>query len=252
MKKRILTVILAAAMLLIGATDQALAYFLEPPPGALIRVVYNLSGNFEILTDLGAGYNYTSPSTQNTLFNQNNFNLNELGIADWSSVYVAYFAMTTFNPNFPTEDGFWLSGSNDSLSIDRGRFWNSASAATVNVQKGAYAYGTPHVVQSQTDMLAYSRLVGQIGDYYCSYVDTPTVHKNLSSFAAEGDQYVDQYLYYFSTPNVVSSGLQVATIRTYENGSTEINPVPVPAAIYLLGSGLLALVGIRRKAQMEG
>jgi len=43
-------------------------------------------------------------------------------------------------------------------------------------------------------------------------------------------------------------------IRTMADGSTIINPeaaapVPIPAAAYLLGSGLLGLVGIRRKAR---
>jgi hypothetical protein len=46
--------------------------------------------------------------------------------------------------------------------------------------------------------------------------------------------------------------LNVATIRTYADGTTQLNPTsvaqtPVPAAVYLLGSGLLGLVGIRRK-----
>jgi hypothetical protein len=243
MKKKLFT-ILTIAMLLVGVAGQAMAYFEEE--GTLIRVVYNLAGEKEVMTDLGAGYNYTLPSTQNTVLNTNNFSLSELNINDWSSVYVVYFAIQPF-----TADRLWLSGTDAGLNNWRNK-WNSTSSATLSVIAGAYdnGYGPAHVVQSQGAQLAYSELIGQAGDYF-GHATTPTVHKNLSSFAAEGEQYVDQYLYYFATPNATSSGLQVATIRTYENGTTEINPVPIPAAVYLLGSGLLALVGIRRKTNLE-
>jgi hypothetical protein len=66
--------------------------------------------------------------------------------------------------------------------------------------------------------------------------------------------YVDHTLYYYGSPSGASgasTGLAVATIRTYADGATQLNPrvaaTPVPAAVYLLGSGLLGLVGIRRK-----
>jgi hypothetical protein len=66
--------------------------------------------------------------------------------------------------------------------------------------------------------------------------------------------FVDQYLYYWpsTVSNTVAPGTQVAKIRTYADGHTDVmnvpvNPVPIPAALYLFGSGLLGLIGIRRK-----
>jgi hypothetical protein len=243
MKKTLFT-ILTIAMLLVGVAGQAMAYFDEEH---LIRVVYNLEGQYEVITDLGAGYNYTTASTQNTVLNTNNFSLSQLGISEWSNVYVAYFALTT--AGLSGNNWIWLSGTDAGLNV-RARYWNSVSSATYSVFAGALESGVAQNVQLQTEMLAYSNLIGQDGDYF-GYANTPTVHQSLSGFDAAGQQYVDQYLYYFALPNTASAGLQVATIRTYENGTTEINPVPLPAAVYLLGSGLLALVGIRRKTNLE-
>lgn len=49
----------------------------------------------------------------------------------------------------------------------------------------------------------------------------------------------------------VTPGVKVATIRTYSDGHTEVmagaSPVPIPAPVFLLGSGLGALALLKRK-----
>ncbi len=73
---------------------------------------------------------------------------------------------------------------------------------------------------------------------------------NLSALNTVGG-YVDQYLYYYgSNPDLGGQGTAVAKIRTNADGSTTLSslaPTPIPAAIYLFGSGLVGLVGMRRK-----
>lgn len=68
--------------------------------------------------------------------------------------------------------------------------------------------------------------------------------------------YTDLYVYHFATdatytPVQVGDSYQ-AIIRLYDTGSVILNPtatseVPVPGAVWLLGSGLAGLIGIRRR-----
>jgi hypothetical protein len=70
---------------------------------------------------------------------------------------------------------------------------------------------------------------------------------NLAALSTTG--YVDQVLYsYGSDPDSGNAGVQVATIHTTAAGST-VTPTntPIPAAAYLFGTGLMGLVGLRRK-----
>ena len=57
-----------------------------------------------------------------------------------------------------------------------------------------------------------------------------------------------QGLYFFNNADLSATNfVQLSTITTNADGTTNISATPIPAAIYLMGSGLLGLVGIRRR-----
>lgn len=72
----------------------------------------------------------------------------------------------------------------------------------------------------------------------------------LEGAAWDTDGYEDMYVWNYWAPTDTVS--EYATIRLLDNGDGTAdvviaNPVPVPAAVWLLGSGLLGIVGLRRK-----
>jgi hypothetical protein len=246
--KKIVFAVIAASMLLISVAGQAMAYFEE---GHLMRIVYDrTSGVKEVGTDLGVGWNTTTPIATNHLFNDNNFTLSMLNegthVATLDNTYVAYFAYTQYNPTTGAVDGAWTSGP-VSGQVSKNRKWQSFLAGGLMTQSGYYTKGVPQFVMYQSDNSSYAYNYYTYGSF-AGFIPGMNGDQNLAALATTG--YVDQYLYYYSAPNTAQTGVDVYQIRTYANGTTEINPVnpvPVPAAIYLFGSGLLGLIGIRRR-----
>lgn len=254
MKKK-LTIVLAVAMLLVSIAGQAMAYFEE---GNLIRVVYDRNavtqgkGTYEVVTDLGAGYNVTSATSQKVVLDSNNFSLSQLGLSDWSNVYVAYFTLTQANPTTGALNNLWLSGNSTTGPTSSSLAFTTTNGIYKLVKAANLQSGNAQNVNLQSISTSYTSKFGTVG-LLSAFLPTNTdaakrADKNLSALSTVG--YVDQWLYYYATPNSAKVGTSVMQIRTYANGTTVINPnaVPVPAAAYLLGTGLLALVGIRRKS----
>jgi len=237
MKNKFL-VIAAVFMLMFSVAGQAMAAFTS---GELIRVVYVNGGvGNEVATDLGAASTWTSPSaiTSTISYTTYKFSLSSFTGYSYSDLSVVYFLKTEAN-------SFWTSGDLDGQD-------------NLSGEKSATGERISHVL-SYYENLSGSQVTGEskhgnsywkklnekgVGKFYAFL--TESGEQNLAALATGG--YVDQYLYYYpsGTSNLAGSGVAVAQIRTFADGHTEINPVPVPAAVYLLSSGLLALVGVRK------
>lgn len=237
MKKILLLTVVLVALL----SGQAMAYFEN---GNLIRVVYDRGGTYEVVTDLGSGWSPTAEFTGNQLFSTYNFSLSDLGLSSWDNVYVGYFIAQ----NIPS-NGAWTSG-NMTSQTSAARQWPAFFGNAGDIMGANFQSGNAQNVNLQSGLGSYQNnfgIEGRFSSFLPSGTSSPG-DASLVGFDAEGLQYVDQKLYYYAAPNTAAAGLQVYTLRTYENGTTEINPVPVPAAVYLLGTGLLGLIGIRRKS----
>ncbi len=250
MKK--IMMLLIVGLLMLGVSGQAMAAFNE---GDLIRVVYTGTGSgTEYLTDLGnfsslTSYNPGSTSTLST----DPFSLSSVGASNWSNVSIGYFIMSTSANN--GNGAAWTSGPAGGTTVNNGGFWaGMVGNATMVLQGAAFAAGSNSSVQwSQSNGSSYWTWMNNGGfgtGTMGGYLQSANGEANLAALSTTG--YVDQVLYYYgSDPDTAASGAQVGVLRTYANCITVLNPVapsvPIPAAAYLFGSGLIGLVGLRRK-----
>jgi hypothetical protein len=229
---------LVVSLFLFSLSGQAFAAFAL---GDLIRVVYQDNGNVEYATDLGA-FSATTPIPSNMPFaGQDTFSTGTFGTT-FDHLYVGYFVVTTTNQA-------WTSGplTGQQAGNRKGNAFFSAGSSVVNYY---------HAMGSGT---SYQGDKGNLSSYFTK-MDNATLNNgimgtlipaanaeaSLAALATTG--YVDQMLYYYTgTASGAPKGSAVAYIRTFADGHTELHGVPIPAAVYLFGSGLLGLVGIRRR-----
>lgn len=243
------------AALLIGLMTLALVGEAQASfdSGHLFRVVYDTTGNVEVATDLGDISSWTSGSgigSDLTLGGGSAaFSLSMFTGADWDDLRVAYFAVDE-----STNKNVWTSGPLEGTQTSGARQYTGIRSA-ISSLGGYYRTldgSTGTVIAAQSAANSYWHTMDGEGiktATFNAFLTTANGEISLAALAATG--YVDQALYFYDTPDSIKNGVQVVTIRTMADGSTVINAsaVPIPPSVFLLGSGILGLIGFRSRAR---
>jgi hypothetical protein len=266
MKKQNMIKFAAAAALTLGLSGNALAAI---DNGDLIRVVYDTVGSVEYATDLG--------SFQDILTRTAAGEKNIVAGAGVDAIQTSIFSAATQMADlrvayftFDSANGKWVglaSGLESINNISRkySTFQSASQALTYGATGTTGAYDL-HMVTADSAKLEnksapstfFTKFSAALpGSVYAGMVANNT--DGIASLAAlaTGDQ-VDQNFFTWTgtkTDNA-SAGTLAFTLTTLADGSTVINkmdeaPVPVPAAAWLLASGLAGLVGVRRRMNKE-
>ncbi len=263
MKGKFIT--LLTMVMILALTGQAFAYF--DARELVLNVYYNGSPTgptgSEIAIDLnGAASGLLNLSAQNvTLAAAGTVNLGSLGLSNWSDgvngVFAGAWAKDTAQTFASFGDAYFATSMNTApvLAAPSGFFSGLASQYTYYHGSSSSVFVGPNSAGSSYDMKSNlgSRSPGNYGGVNASS-GNGNGEADLRGFDAEGNQFVDLYLWHIyratsSSPATYVGTSAAAVLRIMENGSVVLNPnaVPIPAGFLLFGSGLLGLIGLRRK-----
>ncbi len=213
-------------MVMVGVAGTASA---DLAPLAVNLVMYN--DTHEIIYDLGAGYDTGSGDIAD------NFGATLLDDVSIGS-YTGFSLFATYN-------GGWLGwGINEQQADGAAKptfinsFWSSADYVSKNND-----YGVEHLTADQNSFMNMM---------------TPSLKGLIALGDGKGNLTdAEDEMYLWTQIGVTGDPLNYATIKMINNGNgtadfiiegpTDVSEVPVPAAAWLMGSGLLGLIGVRRK-----
>lgn len=245
MKKKMIALI--AGLMLTLSAGSAFAAFADLN---LTRIAYGTTN--EVATDLGTVSSLLAAGS--TTLSTGTSNLVSMGAGATgagSTVYVTYYATDTAKLYFSAAD----TGIGSHIAVDGTNGVNTAGQLS-NAFFGVSSYYSnltqtadsvnPAVVSASSARANLSSYFstfeggGQPGTSTLSNTVPALVDAPLTSAATQG-------LFYWD--GVSAQAVEVATITTSLDGSTTVGTTatPIPAAAYLLGSGLMGLFGLRRK-----
>ena len=276
--KRILALIAVAALVLSVATPASA--FVN---GELVQYIYEGTtdaGN-EYSTSMGMVQAGDLTASRTITANQPAADLGDFLAADWSDMYAGFTTQYSTQNNwgslpFQTDRFTYLFYA----TTDATATYNTAAQATFSQNAAGLVATGVESGQAKTTAVSYwnnIELGGSAIGVYAGF--NPDSNGTVSLAALDGGigssvtMYLYEYLsasYFSGSPDgsgvqqglidldgeFITSGPQyiaTLTIGLEDDGTgnaqlyTQINPVPVPAALWLLGSGLLGLIGIRRR-----
>jgi hypothetical protein len=262
MKK--LALFLAMGAMIVGGASQAFALTSADFQGSLTRVVTDPT-QLELYTDLGK----SSTVALDTQISNGGFALSDFNVGTaWSQVNLSYFSnymvKTGALPTSPYQYDIYFASTNANLTMtgvntsQTSAFNSAAGSVYGQMALGGVMGSTSAILPSNPN--SFTSKFGTTGSFTNLLNDGTSGKVNLAAFDAAGIQTVDMYLYHITKLGtsawsmVGANGENYAyVITTSEAGYTTVktagstSPVPVPAAAWLLISGLLGIIGARRK-----
>lgn len=267
MKKQNMIKFAAAAALTLGLSGNALAAI---DNGDLIRVVYDTVGSVEYATDLGSFQDILTRTAagEKNILTGNGVDAIQTTIfgaaTQMADLRVAYFT-------FDQANGKWVglaSGLESINNISRkySPFLGAAEAisGTASVPtNGAYdaamvTANSAKLANKSDARTFYTKFAAVLGPNYAGMVSNTNTDgiASLAALATGGSVEQNFFTWTGTKTDNASAGTLAFSLTTLADGSTVINkmdeaPVPVPAAAWLLASGLAGLVGVRRRMNKE-
>lgn len=256
--KKLFATVAVGAMVLTGAS-QAMAAF---DFNSLVLTVYKGAGAPEVGFDLGTSTALTSGTKYS---GTSGINLSDFGSGTtFSQLTFGVYGIDMQGSNF--DQLYAVTSQAGSAPAVTGGGWGNIGtpALTINPTYQALSSTGKSVISNSSETTGYYTQMIANGDgagSFAGFIPAQTGESSLASLqgAAVGS-YVEMALYQFTNVGTGAidigpgTGTLVGTVRVTLNSTggadisvSAVSSVPIPPSVLLLGSGLLGLVGIRRK-----
>lgn len=247
--------VLAAGALMLGFSTAAHATYLS---NDLIQVVIDTTSGYEMQTDLGQISNYDVTTGTYTFTGTDSLGLSGTHYTAGDSLLVGYFAAHYTSP--VASDTIWTSGSGAAGGTETNLNYSGASSGVLKLAADFAYASTANAAastwQANTSTGSYYYMMDKegldIGSFDLFYGSNPG---DGDAALAVGTNAV-QGMFYWATPTVKTSNNTASFLLTTSLNGTTLTvtgsaapqaAAPIPPSALLLGSGLLGLIGIRRK-----